>query len=101
MHDRKTDTGDHVFFGFRSLFTRSPVVKVPQWKKCLCVSVPYSKFDSPHHITLCLPFSRPFLLSFSVTGGQPSRCFAVRTSVVFLAKTKAQLSEGKFKFVVR
>jgi hypothetical protein len=88
------------FFGVMSLFTRSPVVKVPQWKKCLGVCVPYSKFDFFPPVTLCLPFVRPFLLSFSVTGGQPSRCFAARTSVVFLAKTKTQLSEGKFKFVV-
>ena len=87
------------FFGVMSLFTRSPVVKVPQWKKCLCLCVPYSNFIFPP-VTLCLPFLRPFLLSFLVTGGQPSRCFAVRTSVVFLAKTKTQLSVGKFKFVV-
>jgi hypothetical protein len=59
---------------------------------------PYRKFEFYFPVTRVYLFKN--FLSFSVTGSQLSQCFAVRTSVVFLAKTKTQLSAGKFKFAV-
>jgi len=61
---------------------------------------PNGKFEFSFHSVFT--FLRTFFLRFLVTGSQLSQCFAVRTSIVFLekTKTKAQLSVGNFKFVV-
>ena len=49
----------------------------------------YSKYYL--FLSLCVyTFLRMVLLSFQVTGSQLSQCFAVRNSVVFLAKTKTK-----------
>ena len=68
-------------------------LKVARLKKHLCISTivymfaPCSKFP----FTLCLlTFLRTIFLSFKSHWELASQCFAVRKSVVFLAKTKTK-----------
>ena len=56
-----------------------------RWKNCLSANIDNS------FLSLCVyTFLRMILLSFQVAGSQLSQCFAVRNSVVFLAKTKTK-----------
>jgi len=89
MHDRKTDTGDHAFLVVESFHLGFSFKGGSVEETLMYMLPPNSKFEfSFPGFIFC--FLRTFLLSFSVTGSQMSQCFAVRTSVVFLAKTKTK-----------
>ena len=84
------------FLGFMSLFTRSPVVKVPQWKKCLCVCVPYSKFDFfPCHSVF--PFFKTFLSQFFSHWGSAEPVFCSEDLSSLPCKNQNPTLSGKIQ----